>query len=430
MMDNLNLIAKAVSRFAVKCDESNLRRFEIAFGELVKSGSRDLFGWQLSYREMEKNVKKIERFVDVNSSLHRELELISEIEYSLKRTKNSDFEKKLAWKKREVKQLKDISFWNKSYDYVLILLARSIFTVFRRIGFVFGMNHDIIKDSGSILDFDIIDRSHSISASSIHPSETAGAGVPRFSSGPLDKWVGKRTNFYSGPLVRSDKTGSRKEKTPVFLSGPLEKSTLGSVISTSKSGFKLWPFKGKKKSSKSKQNLRVNGDDIQRINQMSNQSIVSNATPPPGSLGAAALGWHYANIIIAIERLAISPYLIGQDARDDLYSMLPVNVRSTLREKLKPHGNKLVCDTGLGQDWSEYIAEMLEWLGPLAHNMIRWQSERSLDPGSSNGVWQRNVFLVQTLHFADQEKTEDTIVELLMGLNYIWRLGRELSTNG
>jgi hypothetical protein len=34
---------------------------------------------------------------------------------------------------------------------------------------------------------------------------------------------------------------------------------------------------------------------------------------------------------------------------------------------------------------------------------------------------------VQTLYFANQQKTEATITELLVGLNYIWRFGREVN---
>ncbi|KAI4965907.1 hypothetical protein ZWY2020_047873 [Hordeum vulgare] len=42
--------------------------------------------------------------------------------------------------------------------------------------------------------------------------------------------------------------------------------------------------------------------------------------------------------------------------------------------------------------------------------------------GSGTGV-----LLLQTLHFADRDKTEDAITELLVGLNYLWRYGTQLS---
>ncbi|CAN1238785.1 Protein PSK SIMULATOR 3 [Linum grandiflorum] len=146
----------------------------------------------------------------------------------------------------------------------------------------------------------------------------------------------------------------------------------------------------------------------------------------PETLGATALALHYANVIIVIEKLAASPNLISHDARDDLYSMLPASVRITLRHKLKPYAKSLASspyDSGLAREWTEAIASILEWLSPLAHNMIRWQTERSFE--QQNFVSRTNVFLVQTLFYASQDKTEATIAELLVGLNYLWRSGRE-----
>ncbi|XP_028780418.1 uncharacterized protein LOC114736720 [Neltuma alba] len=163
------------------------------------------------------------------------------------------------------------------------------------------------------------------------------------------------------------------------------------------------------------------------------QSVLSSKgkllNPPLDTLGAAALALHYANVIIVIEKLAATPHLIGPDAREDLYNMLPTTVRTALRDKLKPYAKTMassVYDTALAEEWTEAMSRILEWLAPLAHNMIRWQSERSFEQQSF--VSRTNVLLVQTLYFANQEKTEATITELLVGLNYVWRYGQELNT--
>ena len=58
--------------------------------------------------------------------------------------------------------------------------------------------------------------------------------------------------------------------------------------------------------------------------------------------------------------------------------------------------------------------------------MKRWYSERNIEKDCT--VTGTNVLLVQTLHFADQVKTEAAILELVMGLNYITRFVKE--TNG
>ncbi|EHA8588138.1 hypothetical protein COCNU_scaffold004199G000040 [Cocos nucifera] len=126
--------------------------------------------------------------------------------------------------------------------------------------------------------------------------------------------------------------------------------------------------------------------------------------PPPTTLGAAALALHYANVIIAIEKMIRSPRAVRPDARDDLYNMLPASVRGILRRRLKG------------------------WLRPVAHDTVRWQGERSFEGRRSAAVAPWNgVLLLQTLFFADREKVEAAIAELLVGLNYVWRFEREMA---
>ncbi|XP_061353575.1 protein PSK SIMULATOR 3-like isoform X2 [Gastrolobium bilobum] len=146
--------------------------------------------------------------------------------------------------------------------------------------------------------------------------------------------------------------------------------------------------------------------------------------PPPSTLGASALALHYANLIIVMEKMIKSPQLVGVDARDDLYAMLPSSIRSYLRSRLKGVGFS-ACDPVLAGEWRDALGRILGWLLPLAHNMIKWQSERSFE--QQNLVPKTNVLLLQTLFFANKEKTEAAITELLVGLNYIWRFEREMT---
>lgn len=146
--------------------------------------------------------------------------------------------------------------------------------------------------------------------------------------------------------------------------------------------------------------------------------------PPGGTLGAAALALHYANLIIVMEKIIRSPQLVGVDARDDLYSMLPSSIRSSLRARLRGVGFS-ASDPVLAGEWRDALGKILGWLSPLAHNMIKWQSERSFE--QQNLMPKNNLLLLQTLYFANQEKTEAAITELLVGLNYIWRFDREMN---
>ncbi|KAF4367988.1 protein PSK SIMULATOR 2 [Cannabis sativa] len=512
MIDNVLHVAKAVARLGKKCNDPTLKSFEQAFNEWIRYGV-DPNGWAFTWKKMERKAKKMEKFISLNANLYQEMEVFADLEQTLRRMKSNEdsdaaslleFEKKVTWKKHEVKRLKDDSLWNRTYDYTVLLLARFMFTLFGRIKHVFGAPQMIdigeTEDSGS----DQIYRSQSVSAmlqSSAHQSESS---LPRFASGPLGKFAAKSgpmsktnktNNFYSGPIsvgASTHKTNNfysgpisvgastpnsgpvTGNKRNIFHSGPIGRSTTksGPISGISKMTKKMWqthdhsrgkksnvkanrltqvgPFKGCMMGGNSSPvtncHLSSNGIHSRILNgvndantdlimssniELNSSSSISNSkllAAPPDTLGAAALSLHYANVVVVIEKLAASPHLIGLDARDDLYNMLPVSVRTALRAKLKPCSKSLASssyDPVLAGEWNDAMTSILEWLGPLAHNTIRWQSERSFE--QQNLVSRANVLLVQTLYFANQEKTEAMITELLVGLNYIWRFGRELN---
>lgn len=524
MIENMRNIAKSVARLGKKCADPGLKSFEVFFENLMRRGD-DPCGWKLTWKKMERKIKKMERFVSVNANLYQETEVLADLEQTLKRMKSNDgdpanlleYQKKVVWKRHEVKTLQEMSLWNKNHDYVVRLLARSLFTVFVQIKRVFGIEQ--LADCSDIKEPKVsnhVSRSQPLSAqlqSSVHPSEN---NHPRFFSGAIGRSTEKSVripkaskgkNFYSGPLGSSNTKASTafeidNPKSVSFYSGPLggssakaspapgmhnansvnfhpgppDKSTKsGPLISANKIRQGLWRglshssvFQGRKSNSKQNQlasigppkGCMVNGnnspvtdcyvdkdgvppgihdsskdsklEDVNgykvdgNLSSFSSKRRLLNALPE--SLGAAGLALHYANVIIVIQKLAEAPHLIGLDARDDLYNMLPASVRTTLKSRLKPCAKSLASsdyDTGLAGEWSEAISRILDWLAPLAHNMIRWQSERSFE--QQNLVSRTNVLLVQTLYFANQEKTEAIITELLVGLNYIWRFGRELN---
>ncbi|KAG8380594.1 hypothetical protein BUALT_Bualt06G0031700 [Buddleja alternifolia] len=471
--ENLAHVARAVARLSKKCNDPLVKSFEQAFNDLIKIGA-DTYCWQFSWKKMEKKAKKMERFIVTNTRLYQEMETLADLEQTLKRMRCNDnadsitlveYEKKIAWKKQDVKHLKEHSLWNRTYDYTILLLARSLFTIYGRIGHVFGINQVAevaVKDS-KVTDIFNNRRSHStvFMQSSVYPSDNY---VPRFLSGSSGKSISvsgpllrtnDTSNFHSGPLGKSRTTSSPisgKYKGVGSYSGPLGMSTAksGPISRTSKSTFRLWQFRDKSQDAKEKiahqkpneptisGPLTSNSSDIYSDKRLVNGNsshgsllVVGSKNKlldaPQESLGAAALALHYANVIIFIEKLVSSPHLIGNDARDDLYNMLPASIRATLRAKLKPYAkiNSSVYDTDLAGEWNEAMSKTLEWLAPLAHNMIRWQTERSIE--HQNLVSRTNVLLVQTLYFANQEKTEDAITDLLVGLNYVWRFGREIN---
>lgn len=486
--ENLTNVAKVVARLGMKCNDLALKSFGNLFNELLAIGS-DPYGWEFTAKEMEKKVKKMQRFISINVSLYQEMEMLSDYSQTLKRMKANDgdfgnlheFQSKVTWKQQEVKNLRDVSLWNKTYDYTVLLLVRSIFTVFGRIKHVFGIDFSGDVEDSRELTSDFIYHSQSVSTVLQYPVHPSGnSSLPRYSSGPLERLTAfsgplskpkRMNNYHSGPLsAASIKSGpiSGCGSNVNFYSGPLTQSSAksGPIFGKEPARKKTWmtrnrlpafhwkkppmkanrltqvgPFKGCIMGTDGSSIVNCYSSPVNGTNASGNPIHLSQSADtkhsifshkcklldaPPDTLGAAALALHYANVIILLEKLVASPHLIGHDARDDLYNMLPASIRAALKEKLKPYGNKmssLVYDAELAGEWTAAMASMLEWLAPLAHNMIRWQSERSYE--QQNLVSRTNLLLVQTLYFAHKDKTEETIVELLVGLNYVWRFARE-----
>ncbi|KAL1822826.1 hypothetical protein ACET3Z_009604 [Daucus carota] len=358
IVENLRVISRALSRISSKCEDSSLRSFDQIFDQFANTG-RDPHNWSLSWKDMEAKIKKMDGYVTVTATLYREIEELTLVENSLKKSLQSkdqdhvtikqqkviDQQQKLLWQRQEIKYLKERSLWCRSFDTVTILLARSVFTVLARIKLVFGMGQGYPH--------------------SLHRSLSATVY-------PSDQNHPTSLDMVLGPCAKSTKHQESK--------GGL-----------SHGFFEL------------------------------NSKILK---PPASTLGAAALSLHYSNLIIVLEKMTRSPHLIGFDARDDLYAMLPQSIRWSLRARLRGVGFS-ASDPVLAGEWRDALGKILGWLSPLAHNMIKWQSERSFE--QQNMMPKTNVLLLQTLYFANQEKTEAAITELLVGLNYIWRFEREMN---
>ncbi|KAE8692866.1 putative EF-TU receptor [Hibiscus syriacus] len=148
-----------------------------------------------------------------------------------------------------------------------------------------------------------------------------------------------------------------------------------------------------------------------------NQRLIQSA--PPNTVGAAGLTARYANIIVMTETYFYSTALITDAARKHMFEILPVNLKQTLRGKLRSHWYKVEREgKGLEEGWKEALEEIIRWLAPVAHDTLIWQQERNLE--QQKLVAKPTVLLFQTLHFSDLEKTEAAIVELLVGLSCIY----------
>lgn len=453
LFENLRSVGKSVVILGKKCTNPTYHNLETLFDNVVEIDPK-WYGWQYKLKKMEKKVKKMERFVAATEQLYQEIEVLVELEQSLRRmragadsggVKLLEFQQKVVWQRQEVKNLREMSHWVRSYDYIVRLLLRSILTIIERIKNFSGTkqsdNFEARNDCDSINNECLI-RNNSISAlkrTLVYPSET---NPSRFSV-PLgrsfsnlgfgnDKSKSKnmKTHHRSQSFIFSGKQ-QHLVKAKLFAGGGFTGCMTQGIESPVVESYT--PSRGT--------SFRSNDVSLRHAIEAKDTSISSTRVsffnskhglldPSPSTLGYAALALHYANVIILIEKLASSPHLISLDARDDLYNLLPSSIKSCLRAKLKTFSRtpaSCFYDAAFAAEWSLAITTILDWLSPLAHSMVRWQSERNFE--RQRLVLGSNVHLVQTLYFANRGKTEAAIVELLMGLNYLSRFGRRINQN-
>ncbi|KAK3024877.1 hypothetical protein RJ639_044014 [Escallonia herrerae] len=468
-LDELNFIAGVVSRLGKKCTVPALVGFEHVYGDVVR-GKIDVRELGFLVKDMDGMVRRMERYVGSTASLYSEMEVLGELEMATRKFQLNQheesrraFEQKLVWQKQDVRHLKDVSLWNQTFDKIVELLARTVCTIYYRICVVFGdavlgrdfASHSVVSGarvgaSGSLARLSAQCRQKSsLVNGEFGVSEAIKPALSKSSSG-----ASKRGMSLGSPIV------SKRVEVPVFREedfnfacglGPgrlfmecLSLSSSGSKVdddvddvgqddrsSQISSCYSVASTMKREHPGHSGCFIRspigvpFSGDHRHFDGSVTNSSRFGPKSrlmvyAPPSTIGGSALALHYANVIIIIEKLLRYPHLVGDEARDDLYQMLPTSLRWSLKTNLKSYVKDMaIYDAPLAHDWKERLDGILSWLAPLAHNMIRWQSERNFEQHQI--VTRTNVLLLQTLYFADREKTEAAICELLVGLNYICR---------
>ncbi|KAJ7976042.1 hypothetical protein O6P43_005871 [Quillaja saponaria] len=450
ILENFKFLARSVARLSKRCINPIYHRYEQFVDDPIQNIFQ-WFGWEYRWKKMEKKVKKMEMFIGAMTQLSQELEVLAELEQTLRRMQANagssrvrllDFQQKVISQRQQVKNIRDMSPWNRTYDYIVRLLTRSLFTILERIIHVFGNNHEMGKYDFQHMYTDCLTRSHSFSAhtsSSVHPSESELCGSYSVSKPGLvaDKSRTKKKKQQaldnSSALCGKHLHLETKRRAPFeTLKGCMFDGNDSPVV------HRCMPTTGG--------SMRLNSIYMKGVNKMEvtdmvplscRNSVYSKLSKqcrllraPPSTLGDAALALHYANVIILIERMASSTHFIDPNMRDDLYSKLPATVRTSLLARLRLYDKRKassVYDGTFAAEWSLALMQTIEWLAPLAHNMIRWQSVRNFE--KQHTVSESNILLVQTLYFANQVKVEAAITELLVGLNYICRNYREPSTS-
>ncbi|KAJ9184407.1 hypothetical protein P3X46_004137 [Hevea brasiliensis] len=449
IMENFGLVSRSVARLGRRCLPP-FCRFEHFVNNPLQN-NLEWFGWDYRLKKMERKVKKMERFVAVTRQLSQELEVLLELEQTLKRMQaNSnlsrgkllEYQQKVMWHRHDVRNLREMSPWIRTYDYIVRLLARSLLTILQRIKHVFE-NSQLLSQEGNNehkhMNPNCVLWSRSFSAmhSSIHPSDGI---LCRFSSGPLGRLdsksgiVAEKNKINKQLLLHHQSStlhGKHHHLRNSWLAhvGPFKECVISGTESPLPQGTSDYMKNVGKMENLNTGSLTCSNRIYSKSALFSSKCGLLNA--PPSTLGHAALAFHYANVIVLVERLASSPHMIDCETRDDLYNMLPTTIRTALRARLKASDKTLApsaYDAFLAAKWSLKLRSILKWLSPLAHNMIRWHSERNFE--REQEVSRTNVLLVQTLHYANQAKTEAAIIELLVGLNYICRINQDLNEKG
>ncbi|BBM99899.1 hypothetical protein MPTK1_1g24740 [Marchantia polymorpha subsp. ruderalis] len=533
-LQDLTSIAGAVARVGKRCQEPILNGFEHVYNDILKQNI-DVGSWEYPLKDMEGKIKKMEQYIASTSNLYQELEILGDLEQAIRRMQDDGsgtprdretlvaLEQKAAWHRQEIKYLRDLSLWNRAYDKIVILLARTVCTIHGRILNVFGSpllklpqlcpverlkdgypspltlpgpyskfpnrrgldipaSHAAAATNASLLpSAGSHDRTHGIGMSATVPALPSSTSTSRVSPVVSDIRPSPAQALASGPMITNSKQSyacyfplygeclQAPNKGSVDFSQPFDVDNTPSILNDKVEGpwtrnaqggipnggpgnshsyvsaAQMIEMKSPRTSAVDLQPRKTAAIDRPRrstVDQL--QSDVFGQTgqtrkvyfdpknrhlnAPTSTLGGAALAIHYANVIIIVEKMVKFPRLISHDSRDDLYHMLPNSVRMALRSRLKAsnRGSVYGFDAGIAGDWKEALERILAWLTPLAHNMIRWQSEHNFE--QQQCAARSNILLLQTLFFADLAKTEAAITELLVGLNYICGHEKERSS--
>ncbi|KAI3523987.1 hypothetical protein L1887_02559 [Cichorium endivia] len=435
-LEELNFIAGVVSRLGKKCTIPQLQGFQHVYGDIV-SGTIDVTDLGFLVKDMDAMVRKLERFVNSTSTLYGEMAVLNELEITTKKFQQNQheesrkvFEQKLIWQIQDVRHLKNVSLWNQTYNKIVEILARTVCTLYARIFSVFSdsiSRREMFSSSSDSVTSKTLNSSRSSAQNSNQISGSCSSSLVEkkiVNVKPQIQTKKEETNHFKsedfnfacglGPgrlimeclTMNTSKLADYNDGSTVPVSNDQSSHVSGSCSVSSSLKKEITNHKGFK------------GNLVKTHRTVPQRRLM--VSPPPNTIGGSGFALHYANIIIVIEKLLHYPHLVGEEARDDLYQMLPTSLRLSLKRNLKSFSKDLaIFDAPLAHDWKDRLDGILSWLAPMAHNMIRWQTERNFE--QQHIVSKSNVLLLQTLYFADREKTETAICEVLVGLNYICR---------
>lgn len=381
-MDDLDRSAATVASLASRCRDIRFHDFGRTYAEM-KLGSFDLVRFAFPASEIDRRISKMEGMVASTSDLYTGLEILADMEAAgrrmarwknhpgpgpLKKPNSELFEQKLTWQRRSVRRVRDGSLWSQPFDKVVALMARFICNVYVKICAVFGPYVSdiplVFSDGNSV----------SVTSGKLHFS-TCEWGFPPLQMPPRTSGTHERQGLKDPNCMKSP---------------PVPRRHL----------FRAFRHEKNRRQKETQEEVLLHR----------RRERVTEAEAK--TLGGAALATRYANVIIMAEKMVMSPETVEEEMREDLYQMLPWRIRVEVRKKMRQY------PMPAADGWKE-VEGILGWLAPMAHDMIRWQVERTF-VAKKEFEPRRSVMLLQTLYFSDREKAEAVIVELLVGLSSVY----------
>ncbi|KAL6614177.1 hypothetical protein ACP70R_036447 [Stipagrostis hirtigluma subsp. patula] len=382
---SLDAAAAAVARLGLRCG--------IDFGGVyasLKAGAADARLDPLVAKGLRVKAKKMERLVAATAKLCSEMEALDELETAERKinvrgwsrlsgpipaqqpaavaAQSGDspgaesLRQELKTQRLKVRRLKEESLWNQSYEKAVGLMARAACAVFVRICTIFG---PYVPGLPPPLPSATTDSVHTRLSKLLHPRSA-------------------KAKASSGPITRRD--GPSRVHPPMSNSCPI----IGLRPSGQKSGATDW------------------------------RKVLD---APPSTVGGAGLDQQYASVIVSAEELLRMEAEGRQEEaaaeRAEMYERLPAKLRAAVRSKLRDWWRDPgPLDAGLAQGWKDAVDRIMAWLGPMARDTEQWQAERTMDRTRRFDGAPR-LYALQTLRWADKEKAEAAIVEVLVALSCI-----------
>ncbi|KAF3643151.1 putative ribulose bisphosphate carboxylase/oxygenase activase 1, chloroplastic-like isoform X1 [Capsicum annuum] len=378
-LEDLDKAAAAVARLGHKCSDFGLNRFDLVYTDL-KLGIIDFGKLEYGSKEIEKRVDKMEKLINATSGLYSALENLTELEISDRKMKqwkerkasgqlqkvNLDMlNQKLEQQRKQVRQFREISLWNQTFDKSVGHMARIVCIIYARICLVFGPYIPVLP---------------SLSLRNMRASQQKEI-IKVQPENCLIEPIREQVISRSGPIPTTSK--------PTLVRFYSRKSIF---FLCDDEGF------GSEKLAKNNRVFHAAG---------------------PLTLGGSGLALRYANVISLVEKYSNPSETVDLNSRENLYQMLPGNLKKTVRSKLSKNLKCMDEDESLAEGWRDALKQIMEWLAPMAHNTINWQLERNLEKTKFD--IKPSVLLLQTLHYSDKEKTEAAIADILVALSCIYK---------